>query len=168
MKWFAHSLIGFGLVAPFGVPEAAIAVIGATAPDWMEFVARPLGMRLQHRRQTHYLITWVLALIPAYFISPWLVAFVAGGISHILADAMTISGVPFSPWSRSNFHLFGGRLKTGEPAEYFIGATVAIVGVLIAGTITGDWMPFIYDWGDYYNADLIDGAEWHDRRFKVF
>ena len=43
-----------------------------------------------------------------------LATFAWGGLSHVLADALTVMGVPFSPHSDRRFHLFGGRLRTGE------------------------------------------------------
>ncbi|WP_286196619.1 hypothetical protein [Thalassotalea sp. G20_0] len=36
---------------------------------------------------------------------------VAGGVPHILADGMTVSGVPLSPYSDRRCHLLGSRFR---------------------------------------------------------
>jgi inner membrane protein len=54
-------------------------------------------------------------------------AYCWGGFSHILTDGMTISGVPFSPYSDRKFHLFSGRFRTGDPIEYAISALVVMI-----------------------------------------
>ncbi|MGF1723121.1 hypothetical protein L4D12_00170 [Photobacterium nomapromontoriensis] len=52
---------------------------------------------------------------------------------------MTVTGVPFSPYSDRRFHLTG----------------------------SGSFSPFFFDWGGYYDNGLIDAAEWKANRFKL-
>ena len=75
-------------------------------------------------------------------------AFCWGGVTHILTDAMTVSGVPLRPYSDRRFHLFGGRFSTGEPVEYGISACVVFVCIGLMNLMpSGSWAPFFYDLG---------------------
>nr|VFJ68097.1 MAG: inner membrane protein [Candidatus Kentron sp. DK] len=172
MKWINHSLIAgatTAVVNPVLVPPA---VLGATAPDWFEWVLNGLGGRVRHRTVTHYLSVWAVCL--GFFLLVWDfraigAAFTYGGLSHILCDALTASGVPFGPWSDRRFHLFGGRLRTGDPAEYGISfGVVAICAVSFIVLGASGWYPFFYDWAGLYNTGIIDGAEWRANRFRFF
>ncbi|WP_006786994.1 metal-dependent hydrolase [Thiorhodospira sibirica] len=94
--------------------------------------------------------------------------FALGGLSHVLADAMTVTGVPFGPWSDRRFHLFGGRIRTGDPAEYvFAGVVVVICAALFTVLGVSGFYPFFYDWINLYNTGVIDGAEWRANRFRL-
>lgn len=97
-----------------------------------------------------------------------LAAFAWGGFSHILTDAMTVSGVPFSPYSDRRFHLFGGRFRTGDPVEYGISFVVVVLCILLMKLI-GDsgFVPFFYDWAGMYNQGIIDASEWKKNRFRI-
>ena len=81
---------------------------------------------------------------------------------------MTVSGVPFSPYSDRRFHLFGGRFRTGDPAEYAISAVV-VIGCIFVTHLTGSagFAPFFYDWGGLYQQGVIDGFEWKKNRFRL-
>lgn len=53
MKWVNHMLIAgttTAVVAPALVP---VALLGSTAPDWMEWVSKGLGKPIKHRTTTH-------------------------------------------------------------------------------------------------------------------
>jgi inner membrane protein len=85
-------------------------------------------------------------------------AFCAGGLSHVIADALTIQGVPLGWWSDRRFHLFGGRLRTGQMGEYWVaGAFVlACIGFAAVTRNFGDseYSPFFWDYADYYHQGL--------------
>lgn len=174
MKWVSHIGIAgatTAIVAPALVP---VAVLGGTAPDWLEWVAKMVGKEVKHRQQTHYFSHWLILLVFAFFIydfNGFIAAFAWGGVTHILADAVTITGVPFSPLSDRRFHLFGGRLRTGSPSEYLIaGAFVAVCCVIFMVTHrhSGGFVPFFFDWGGYYQDGIIDASEWKKNRFRIF
>lgn len=177
MKWVSHiaiSGITTAVVAPQLVP---LAVLGGTAPDWLEWVAKAGGGNVQHRKQTHYFSHWLILFAVGFLVidfNGFVKAFAWGGITHILADAVTITGVPFSPLSDRRFHLFGGRLRTGSPQEYLIvgGFTAVFAGIFVLTHrhIGGDggFLPFFYDWGGYYADGIIDAAEWKKNRFRIF
>jgi Predicted membrane-bound metal-dependent hydrolases len=179
MKWQSHIIIGgaFGAVInPILVP---VAVLGATAPDWLEYILKFFGIRVQHRGVTHYVVLWLIAI--AFFALAWDyrligLGFAIGGFSHVIGDSFTISGVPFAPWSDAKFHLFGGKLRTGGAGEYIV---AGIIVVLCAGWIMyspvkvgtaaqkeSGFIPFFYDWKNDYEKGLIDGREWKDNRMK--
>jgi inner membrane protein len=173
MKWVNHIAIA-GAGAAVWKPELVpVAVLGSTAPDWMEWVYTAATRRkIKHRGATHYVAGWVSALFFALSLWDWhfaLAAFSAGGLSHVLCDALTVQGVPLGWWSDRRFHLFGGRFRTGQMGEYwFAGAfVVACFGVVL---LTRHWggggfSPFFWDWADYYKQGLIDGHEWKENRF---
>lgn len=172
MKWFNHILIAgatCAVVAPTLVP---LAILGGTAPDWLEKTGLLFGRRVRHRTVTHYLTTWGIAFLAAYFLDPSgiFTAFAWGGLTHIICDAMTVSGVPFSPYSDRRFHLFGGRFRTGDPAEYLISFFVVVIcaGFLMIFSSSSGWYPFFYDWAGLYGAGVIDGSEWRTNRFRFF
>ena len=78
-----------------------VAMAGAVAPDRLEW-AGELGFRwLPHRTLTHWWPLWVLppaALLPGgdlpAMVEAAMLAFFAGGISHLLADLPNPSGIP--------------------------------------------------------------------------
>lgn len=66
------------------------------------------------------MLYWIAALVFALVLWDFhgiLAAFAWGGLSHVLADSFTVTGVPFSPFSDRRFHLFGDRLRTGGSGE---------------------------------------------------
>lgn len=172
MKWVNHMAIAGATTALVSPPLVPVAILGSTAPDWMEWVLEATGTRVKHRGVTHYLLAWAVAL--AFFAVLWDfhgigAAFAFGGLTHVLADSLTVSGVPFAPHSDRRFHLFGGRLRTGGAGEYGIAWGIVGICLLFAVLIkpgAGRWYPFFYDWGGLYNDGLIDGKEWKDNRFR--
>ena len=175
MKWVNHLAIAgatTALVSPSLVP---VALLGSTAPDWLEWVLKALGNPVRHRTVTHYLLGWALLL--AFGLGLWdfhgmVAAFAWGGLSHVLADACTVMGVPFSPHSDRRFHLFGGRLRTGGSGEYGVAwglvAVCLVIAVLFKPHGGSGWYPFFYDWAGLYQSGVIDAKEWKDNRLKFF
>lgn len=173
MKWVNHIAIGASTAAVINPILVPLAALGATAPDWLEWVSKALGRPVKHRTTTHMLVVWVVFLGAAIVFDPvgLVTAFAWGGLTHILCDALTVSGVPFSPYSDRRFHLFGGRLRTGDPAEYVISFGVVFVCagfVLLFTRDNNGWMPFFYDWMGLYNEGVISGHEWRTNRFRFF
>lgn len=177
MKWVSHVAIAGSvgaLIDPALVPAIAA---GATAPDWLEWVLAFLRRKVKHRTSTHYLAVWLLAVGAGLALATLplpladrsgtiLAAFAFGGVAHWFCDAFTIAGVPVGWWSRSNVHVFGGKLRTGSFAEYAVaGGFVMLAAVL--GWHQDGFVPFFPDWAGHYESGLIDGAEWRARRFKL-
>lgn len=175
MKWINHLAIAgatTAIAAPALVPAA---LLGSTAPDWLEWVIKATGNDIKHRGNTHIVLYWLGGL--AFALGLWdfhglLAAFCWGGLTHVLADALTVSGVPFAPNSERRFHLFGGRLRTGESGEYGVAWGIAGVCLLVAVMFKPDgnsaWYPFFYDWKHLYETGVIDAKEWKDNRLKFF
>lgn len=171
MKWLNHSLIAGAVCAVISPPHVAVCIAGATAPDWMEFVAKALGKRVKHRGVTHIFTHWLIVALAFSLVWDYQgigMAFAWGGVSHILTDAMTVSGVPFSPYSDRRFHLFGGRFRTGDPIEYAIAAGVVIACIGLSHITGGSgFAPFFYDWSGLYERGVIDAMEWKANRFRL-
>lgn len=173
MKWINHMLIGGSLAIAFNPIMLPIALAGSTAPDWLESLAHKFKYPLKHRAQTHYLVIWVTACLCTFFIIDFhgiFFWFAVGGLSHILADSLTVMGIPVGWWSEKRFHLFGGRLRTGEKEEYFVSGGVMLVALLIgygSGHLTSNtFFPFFYQWHELYQNGIIDGYEWKQNRFR--
>lgn len=152
-------------------PHVAVCVAGATAPDWFEYVLKVGNRHIKRRGPTHIFTHWLLAALAFTLVWDYHgigMAFAWGGVSHILTDAMTVSGVPFSPYSDRRFHLFGGRFRTGDPIEYAISAGVVVVCIALSHLTGGyGFAPFFYDWGSMYQEGLIDALEWKANRFRL-
>lgn len=152
-----------------------VAIAGSTAPDWLEFLIRLGGGQIQHRGKTHIVLIWVIGFVAGFFpILDWhyvVTAFCYGGLTHVICDAMTASGVPVTWWSQSRHHLFGGRFTTGQPGEYLFGAGVALLCgaiVSVGGIGSNNTTPFFRDWPSQYEEGVIDLHEWREHRFEVF
>lgn len=175
MKWVNHILIGGATAAVINPLFVPVAVLGATAPDWLEFVSKLLGRPVRHRTVTHILIIWFFAFVAAIFFDPIGIfsAFAWGGLTHIICDSLTVSGVPFSPYSDRRFHLFGGRLRTGDPSEYIVSFIViiicaALITLMSSSNSDSGFMPFFYNWMNLYNNGVVSGLEWKINRFRFF
>ncbi len=171
MKWLNHVLIAGACCAVISPPHVAACVVGATAPDWLEYTLKFTRKPVKHRGPTHVFTHWLIFALAVTFVWDYhglLTAFAWGGISHILTDAMTVSGVPFSPYSDRRFHLFGGRFRTGDPIEYAIAGAVVIACIGLASLTGGSgFAPFFFDWAGYYDQGLIDAKEWKVNRFRL-
>ena len=153
MKWVSHIAIGGALAAVIDPILVPIAVVGATAPDWMEWVLKGVGKPVKHRTVTHYLVAWVAFVLFSLFVWDWhniLLAFSIGGLSHILCDSFTVMGVPFGWWSDRRFHLFGGRLRTGQPGEYLLTGGIVLACMFISWQTNA--------WTESFSHFFITGA----------
>ncbi|MDX1727583.1 MAG: metal-dependent hydrolase [Pseudoalteromonas tetraodonis] len=174
MKWVNHIAIAGATTALIAPPLVPLAILGSTAPDWLEWVLKATGQKIKHRTVTHYVTTWVAGILFFYLIWDFQnigLAFCYGGLTHVITDSFTITGVPFSPLSDRRFHLFGGRLRTGSSGEYIVAGLIVITCFAIAvmikpGNGSSGWYPFFYDWQSKYESGMIDAKEWKDKRFN--
>jgi len=175
MIWQNHIIIGAALAAVIDPVLVPVGVLGATAPDWLEWI-----FKVKHRTVTHVVLYW-LAAMGLFLLLDWHrvgFGFALGGFSHVFADSFTIAGVPFAPWSESRFHLFGGKLRAGNGGEYVVTGLVAAlcfgfvlyspVKIGTAAEKENGFIPFFYNWKKFYEDGLIDGAEWKKNRFNFF
>lgn len=173
MKWINHALIAGSMTAVWRPELVPLAILGSTAPDWLEFGLKALGRYVKHRTSTHIVAYWALGLAFALFAWDWhhaFAAFCGGGLLHCFCDAFTVTGVPLGWWSDRRFHLFGGRLKTGQPGEYWVAGLVMLACVGLS-LMTRHWggggfSPFFFDWAGYYRDGVIDAKEWKENRFR--
>jgi len=137
MRWISHTLIAWAVSAPFGA--SPVVLLGATAPDWVEKIVLS-----RHREATHALLVWALPAIfslllffaassPLQAILWHLFWWFWGGVIHWICDALTPSGVLLTPWSREKVTLFGGRIRTGETAEYALAVGVCLISFVFFG-----------------------------------
>jgi inner membrane protein len=171
VKWFNHLLIAgatCAVVAPQLVP---VALLGSTAPDWMEWVSGALGRKVKHRTVTHVMTYWIAAMLFCGLLWDFHgigLAFAYGGFTHVLADSLTIMGVPLLPGSDRRTNLFGGRLRTGEMGEFVVAGGIAAACFFMAGNLhtSENFFPFFYGWGDLYKSGVIDAYEWKQNRLN--
>jgi len=107
-------------------------------PFWVLLIGLFFGVVAfaPHRTITHSLImmiylSWIIHLIHPEYI--W--SFVAGYLSHLVADALTVSGIPFLwPYPvKFSAKKIGIRIKTGSLADQWIGNVAT--GLFIVGLI---------------------------------
>lgn len=174
MRWVSHIAIAASLCAvvnPFAVPAA---VLGSTAPDWLEPILSITQRRqVRHRGITHHLTSWLALALFAWLVwdwRGWVLWFALGGAVHWVCDALTISGAPVHWWSDRRATLFGGRVRTGAPAEYVITLAVVICCGLVIWSRRDDgtdFLPYFMNWPGLYSSGLIDGAEWRAKRWEL-
>jgi len=171
MKWFSHMAIAASTTAVVAPALVPVAILGSTAPDWLEWVLRAMGRRVKHRTITHIVVYWIGGMLFGLFLWDWhgvIAGFAYGGLTHVLADSLTIAGVPLLPTSERRFNLFGGRLRTGGSGEFFVAGGITVVCFFLATSMhsKSDFFPFFYNWQGMYEEGLIDGAEWKANRLK--
>ena len=174
MRWVSHIAIAAAVCAtvnPFAGPAA---VLGSTAPDWLEPVLSVIQRRkVRHRTVTHHLTSWLALAMFAALVwdwRGWLFWFAMGGAIHWFCDALTISGAPVHWWSDRRATLFGGRVRTGGPSEYVVtGAIVAVCAVVIwmRRDELAEFIPYFMGWPDLYRAGVIDAYEWRAKRWEL-
>jgi inner membrane protein len=106
---------------------------GLAVSNWLQ------SFGVQHRGLTHYGLTTLAMIVISELLGWWLgypdvgLAFGLGYLSHVLADGLTLAGVPLLwPWQKEkNVHLLPPplRLRTGGPVEPLL--FVVITGLLI-------------------------------------
>ena len=62
MKWVNHIAIAGAVTAVWRPELVPLAVLGSTAPDWLEWVLKATGRRVRHRTVTHYVAGWAFGL----------------------------------------------------------------------------------------------------------
>lgn len=175
MKWVSHIAIAAAICAtvnPFAVPAA---VLGSTAPDWLEPVVSVIQRRkVRHRTVTHHLTSWLALAAFGWLVwdwRGWVMWFALGGAVHWFCDALTRSGAQLHPWSRERMTLFGGRITTGSASEYVV--TVLIVAACAAliwwrrDELAG-FAPYFMGWPGLYESGVIDASEWRAKRWELF
>ena len=155
MKWVNHKAVGFalGLVITGNIFVAAGSAALSTIPDMIE---GPDELKvLKHRGNSHniwfWLPTFILPPIATFFFAPLLAtqaepmktvitphilylaatAWAIGIISHLLADAMTVSGVPVSLDGKRKLAL--KLFKTGEYREHLMAAAILFWALWLRG-----------------------------------
>jgi len=179
MTWKSHIAIASAVIIPFEPQLLIVAVAGATAPDWIEYVLKFFGIKVKHRGATHYLYIPLLIVAFSFLFDFKNILFWFGiaYFTHWIADSLTISGVPISQFDNNKVHFFGGKIKTGEPIEYIISFSLLAFSLLVFNPMSNyfksndEIMKFnVYyiNYEDLYDKRIIDEKEYKDKRFKLF
>lgn len=175
MTWKSHSAIAIAVTLPFNPSMLPIAVLGGTAPDWMEYILKFFGVMVKHREETHYLYIPLLIIFFSFVIKSNIVFwFGIGYLTHWFADSLTISGVPISQFDNHRIHFFGGKIRTGEHIEYVIAFGFLAISIMITNPIsnifekTQQFNPYFIDYKELYKKKIIDEKTMRENRFKLF
>lgn len=146
MKWMTHQTAAVGTALLLHLPLEGVlaACLGAVLPDMLDQQAARLSRNPQrafnrlHRGATHWFGWWLALFLGASLlpVSPhWRAVALGlgfGGLSHVLLDMLTPSGVPLQPFSRQ--HKFSLKLcSTGSLGEYVFLAGMVILFALAVG-----------------------------------
>ena len=167
MTWLTHGTFAYLTASLLGI-NPYIAVVGSTAPDWLEDT---LGVK-EHRGPTHYLILWVGAFLlslllvgikPVHTFGVQLLAFTYGGLTHLLLDALTVSGIPLGV-GKTRIRI-GGLIRTGKLSEWvFLALTFAVLFPLVhSGASLGFGTA-----RELYEKGIIDLREYRELRFRLW
>lgn len=176
MTWKSHTAIAVAIALPFSPASLPAVILGATAPDWLEYVANFLGLHVKHRQETHYLIIPLMLIALSFLIDfrALLFWFSVGYLTHWIADALTITGVPISPNSRHKIHLLGGKIRTGEPLEFIVSFGLLIASASMSSSAINlinqehGFNKYHIDYGYLEKNGIIDNKEAIETRFKLF
>lgn len=161
MKRATHILLGAAVAMPIAASSSPLIAAGAVwwgmvgggYPDWFD-LRSDFSPRLKHRGTSHSLalgagftfaLWWILGLLADQFtsidlghdaIDTWALAFGAGFLSHILADACTRGGVrPLLPFSNRKWWILPAWLRgRSEGTPDTIARALALVA-LVAGLL---------------------------------
>lgn len=124
-------------------------LLGALLPDidhpssilgrLLRIISLPISKLCGHRGFTHSLVAWLILLISCYqwLSSKWdiphdlIQAFLLGYMSHLVADMLTPSGVPFLWPLPFRFCLPVLRSKSNKRAERFIAIVLTVCACLL-------------------------------------
>jgi len=170
MTWITHTAFAFFSSSLLGL-NTYLAVVGSTAPDWFEDL---FGIR-EHRGVSHYLTLWFGAFLLSLILLSisndlihsfgfYLLSFVFGGLTHLLLDALTVSGVPLGAY-RTRIRI-GGLIRTGKLSEWvFLSFLVLVfVPLLSSGSLEFGFSKY----KKLYEMGIIDKREYLERRFRFF
>ncbi len=71
MKWQNHIIIGASFGAVINPVVIPVAVLGSTAPDWLEYLLKIIGYKVKHRTVTHVVLYWVAAILCFWLIADY-------------------------------------------------------------------------------------------------
>lgn len=176
MTWKSHIAIASAVTLPFSPAMLPATTIGATAPDWIEYILKFFGVIVKHRGATHYLYIPILIMITSIlFKSDLIFWFGLGYFTHWFADSLTISGVPISHFDNHRIHFFGGKIRTGEPLEYIIAFGFLAISVMlvkpslnILENSENVFNAYYIDYKELYEKKIIDEKTMIENRFKLF
>ena len=179
MTWKSHTAIALSFTLPFNPVAIFPATIGATAPDWLEYVLKILGFQVEHRGFTHLWIVGIFFIIISFFwdYHNFIFWFGIGYLSHLFADGMTVSGVPCLLLNH-RIHFFNSPFTTGQIGEYIFSYSLLAVSIFVFGIgsfnfsnnffNTNEFFVYQMNYKKLYKKGVIDEKEYLENRFKFF
>ncbi|MCP4996785.1 MAG: metal-dependent hydrolase [Gammaproteobacteria bacterium] len=167
-----------GLTQPHlvkGIPIGPVlcvvaAVLGSLIPDldaeegsMLQYELGEAGMMFsgwlqsftEHRGLTHYGVTALVITLVSTALGWWFgfwdvgLSFGLGYGSHVLADGMTLAGVPlFGPWQQEKVHILprSVRIRTGGPVEPLVFVIVTVVFLVLSpALLPGEFFELLKD-----------------------
>lgn len=124
MTWVSHSIVAVSVASLVGSAPAdvVVAAFASRLPDQLEII--PF---LGHRGWSHSIAVWSVITIIVALMDPASVIYLLGPLSHIVADALSISGIPV--FGRRSRMIRLPLYRTGRLSELV--AVFAIAGVAI-------------------------------------
>jgi len=103
-----------------------------------KLISIPISIIFGHRKFFHSILFIVLVYVVGMIVIEkmnwdlyYLIGFIVGIVSHLLADYLTKRGIPlFYPFSKTNFR-FLVTFRTGSTIEYSITSILIIINVLL-------------------------------------
>lgn len=173
MRWSSHIIIAGSLTFAINPLYVPVSIAGSIAPDYLETVLNRFNIPIPHRKETHYLSVWIAVFVFSVFVFDFynvLFWLSFGGLSHVISDSLTPTGVYMGWWSRHRVVFFNGRIKNGTPEEkYFV--IFIVVFSIVLGTTFGvarkhGFNPYFFNYKELYEHGLIDGYEYRKNRWK--
>lgn len=175
MTWKSHIAIATAVTMPFAPAAIPAAALGATAPDWTEWILKFFGLNVEHRGFTHYLYIPLLIILFSFLFDfrGLIFWFGVGYLTHWFADSLTITGVPISKNSSYRVHFFGGKIRTGDKAEYLISFGLLLISFLITKPLNNfenkdNFNPYMMNYKKLNEEHIIDNKTYQLNRFKLF
>ncbi len=166
MTWITHTTFAYFTSSMLGL--SPFAVLGSTAPDWTEDL---FGVK-EHRGLTHHITLWFTAFVivlTLYLATHHpllyhLLSFTYGGLTHLLLDSLTVSGVPLGAY---NMRIrITGLIRTGQLSEWIFLTCLLIIFVPLhqAGGIKLGFSRY----KEIYQQGIIDRKEYNERKLKLW
>ena len=121
----------FMILVLFGSMLPDIDSLNSKISNKIPILPKILSLFVKHRGIFHSIFMAVIISYALYFFTGYFSGFLIGYLSHLIADAMTLSGIAFLyPFSKKRIR---GFIKTGSISEnlMFLGFLAGIVYILI-------------------------------------
>lgn len=103
-------------------------------------ISRILYRKFGHRNITHSVFFMTLSLTPVMIFSDYFFPALIAYSSHLIADSLTYTGIPWLWPYHKNFNFLGGPIITGSLTETCLGLVAILVFTIL------EFFPFLIPW----------------------